>query len=397
MIEAIRIAYVRFIIQLTNNECLSNSLGCNINEYDLEPLNERPMQNKTIQEYYGKELRSSADLKTNACCTAFEYPASIKSILSEIHDEVLAKYYGCGLTIPTTLKGLNVLDLGSGSGRDCYLLSKLVGENGRVVGIDMTDEQLAVANRHINYHTQKFGYKSPNIEFKRGEIEKLDELGILDESFDLIISNCVINLSTNKQKVLTDCFKILKQGGEMYFSDVYVNKRVPKELASDPVIYGECLGGALYWNDFLTHAKKAGFIDPRVVEAASITIENKELENKLKDFEFYSVTYRLFKMDGLESDCEDYGQAVIYKGSIENSETSFKLDKGHIFQKGKVEAVCGNTFLMLNQSRLQEHFEFIGNFEKHFGIFPGCGTSNPFAGLHKEHTIQATTQSGSCC
>jgi len=349
---------------------------------------------KSVQNYYGKELKSSNDLKTNACCTAFDYPDKIKKILSEIHDEVLAKYYGCGLTIPSTLNGLKVLDLGSGSGRDSYLVSKLVGEKGYVVGVDMTDEQLDVANRHIAYHTQKFNYTSANIEFKKGEIEKLDEIGISEESFDLIISNCVINLSTNKQKVLSDCFKILKHGGEMYFSDVYVNQRIPTELASDPVIYGECLGGALYWNDFLTFAKQAGFTDPRVVEAAPITIENKELEKKLNGHEFYSVTYRLFKIDQLESDCEDYGQAVIYKGTVEDHPDSFTLDQGHIFKKGKVESVCGNTFLMLNQTRLKDHFEFIGNFEKHFGIFPGCGSSNPFESLHQSSN---KSMNGGCC
>jgi len=348
---------------------------------------------KSVQDYYGKELQKSGDLKTNACCTAIDYPIKIKKILSEIHDEVISKYYGCGLTIPTTLAGLNVLDLGSGSGRDCYLVSKLVGKNGHVVGVDMTDEQLDVANRHVSYHMKKFGYTTPNIEFKKGEIEKLDQLEISQDSLDLIISNCVINLSTDKKKVLSDCFKILKQGGEMYFSDVYVNKRIPQELANDSVIYGECLGGALYWNDFLNFAKQAGFSDPRIVEAAPITIENKELENKLTGYEFYSVTYRLFKIDCLESDCEDYGQAVIYKGTIEDHPDSFTLDQGHTFERGKVAAVCGNSYLMLNQTRFKDHFEFIGNFEKHFGIFPGCGTSNPFADLH----LSMGTQKGGCC
>lgn len=345
-----------------------------------------------VQDYYGKQLQTSSDLKTNACCTAFEYPDKIKKILAEIHDEVLVKYYGCGFTIPSNLEGLKMLDLGSGSGRDCYLASKLVGEKGQVVGVDMTDEQLEVANKHVNYHTEKFGFNRPNVEFKKGHIEQLDELEFEDNYFDLIISNCVINLSTNKQKVLNDCYQKLKQGGEMYFSDVYVNKRVPQELANDPVIYGECLGGALYWNDFLTFSKKAGFADPRVVEAAPITIENKELEQRLQGFNFYSVTYRLFKIDGLEGDCEDYGQAVVYKGSVEDYPNFFKLDQGHVFQKGKVENVCGNTYLMLEKSRFKEHFDFIGSFETHYGIFPNCGTANPFESLHDENEL-----TGSCC
>jgi ubiquinone/menaquinone biosynthesis C-methylase UbiE len=197
----------------------------------------------SVQDYYGKQLQSSSDLKTNACCTAFDYPQKIKNILAEIHDEVMIKYYGCGLTIPTKLNGLKMIDLGSGSGRDCYLASKLVGQDGYVIGIDMTDEQLKVARDHIDYHTDKFNFTKPNIEFKKGHIEELDQLDIKDDSQDLIISNCVINLSTDKKKVLKDCYSKLKQGGEMYFSDVYVSKRIPDALAKDEIVWGECLGG----------------------------------------------------------------------------------------------------------------------------------------------------------
>lgn len=349
---------------------------------------------KSVQDYYGKELKSSSDLKTNACCTAFSYPQKVKEALAEIHDEVMAKYYGCGLTIPHVLKGLRILDLGSGSGRDCYLASKFVGESGYVIGVDMTDEQLEVANKHIDYHTQKFGYTSPNVEFKKGEIEKLDSIGVDENSLDLIISNCVINLSVDKPKVLRDCHRLLKQGGEMYFSDVYVNKRIPKELATDKVLYGECLGGALYWNDFISFAKMAGFKDPRVVEAAPITIENNEIKAKLAGYEFYSITYRLFKLDSLEADCEDYGQSVIYNGTIEGQEDGYQLDQGHYFKTGESKKVCGNTYMMLNNSRLNKHFKFAGSFESHQGIFPGCGTDNPFAQLHSK---EVKSMKGSCC
>lgn len=352
------------------------------------------INHKDVQEYYGKTLQKSQDLKTNACCTFVEYPQSIKSILSIIHDEVMAKYYGCGLTIPHKLEGLKLLDLGSGSGRDSFLASKLVGGNGYVVGVDMTDEQLDVANKHVDYHMEKFGFTEKNIEFKKGTIESLDEIGLKENTFDVIISNCVINLSLNKEKVLRDCYSLLKEGGEMYFSDVYVNRRVPSELVNDPILYGECLSGALYWNDFENLARKVGFTDPRSVEASRITIENKEVLAKLEGYEFYSVTYRLFKLEGLEPDCEDYGQAVIYRGGIENAESAFRLDNGHLFEKGRAVSVCGNTFLMLQKTRFRDHFEFIGNFEKHFGIFPGCGTDNPYANLGLEGKNQ---QAQSCC
>jgi ubiquinone/menaquinone biosynthesis C-methylase UbiE len=331
-----------------------------------------------VQEYYGKTLQHSDDLKTNACCTGDIYPQYVKDAMKLIHDEVMSKYYGCGLTIPTSLKGKRVLDLGSGAGRDCYLVSYLVGEEGEVVGVDMTDEQLEVANRHIDYHTEKFGFKKANTRFLKGDIEKLNELNLEDNYFDVVISNCVINLATDKDAVLKEVYRVLKPGGEMYFSDVYSDRRVPQNLVKDPVLYGECLSGALYWNDFLNLSKKNGFNDPRNVEAERITIENKELQEKCGDIQFYSVTYRLFKLPELESDCEDYGQSVVYKGTISESPDSFKLDEHHLINKGEEFKVCGNTYFMLKNTRFNEHFEFKGNMDTHFGIFEGCGGSMPF-------------------
>lgn len=207
-----------------------------------------------VQEYYGKTLQKSEDLQTNACCTAAAPPKHIKEALKNVHDEVLARYYGCGLTIPECVEGMDILDLGSGSGRDCYIASQLVGKNGSVTGVDMTTEQLAVANKYKDYHAEKFGYA--NVDFLEGNIEKLDELGLDEEQFDIIISNCVINLVMDKQKVLNDAYRLLKPGGELYFSDVYCDRRIPKHLQEDQVLWGECLSGALYWNDFLRMAKK---------------------------------------------------------------------------------------------------------------------------------------------
>lgn len=331
-----------------------------------------------VQEYYGEELDHSDDLQTNACCTLTKPPQHILEALNLVADEVKDKYYGCGLTIPSEVKGLRILDLGSGSGRDCFIASKLVGESGFVTGVDMTDKQINVAKKHIDYHTQKFGYKKANVEFLKGNIEKLDELHLEDESYDLIISNCVINLATDKLKVLKDAYRLLKPGGEMYFSDVYSDRRISKELQNDKVLWGECLSGALYWNDFLRVANAAGFTDPRSFEDKPITVENEELEAKLGDIKFYSVTYRLFKIDGLESDCEDYGQAIRYKGGVPEMPMSFKMDEHHIFPKGKVMSVCGNSYKMLHDTRYQKYFDFFGDWSTHYGIFEGCGGNIPF-------------------
>jgi len=344
-----------------------------------------------VKHYYGKALENSEDLKTNACCTIAPPPKHIREVMSEIHEEVNAKYYGCGLTIPFEVKGLRILDLGSGSGRDCYIASKLVGEDGYVVGVDMTDEQLAVANKYIDYHTEKFGFSQPNVEFVKGNIERLDELGFEEGSFDLIISNCVINLAEDKQKVLNDAYRLLKPGGEMYFSDVYADRRIPKDLQKDPVLWGECLSGALYWNDFLNFAKRAGFIDPRAVDSKPVTVENPEVEDKVGHITFFSVTYRLFKLAELESDCEDYGQAVVYKGTVEGCSQAYDLDDHHHFPKGKMMTVCGNTYMMLNNTRFKDHFDFYGTWDTHYGIFEGCGGAMPF------NTEENSGGAGACC
>ncbi len=342
------------------------------------------MKHESVQEYYGEVLQSSDDLQTNACCTPADMPDYLKAVLSKLHDEVLAKYYGCGLIAPLGLKGMRILDLGSGSGRDVYALAGLVGENGHVVGVDMTDAQLDVARAHQDYHAKAFGYDKPNTEFHKGYIEKLDDLPLKPGSFDIIVSNCVLNLATDKAAVLRGAHRLLKPGGEMYFSDVYADRRVPEVLREDEVLYGECLSGALYWNDFENLAKVAGFSDPRLVEDRPLTIENPVIEKKTGRIGFTSATYRLFKLNGLEPACEDYGQAVIYKGTMENAPEMFLLDKHHAIEKGRIFPVCGNTWRMLANTRFGEHFEFIGNWDTHFGLFADCGGTTPFGKVMPE-------------
>ena len=346
-----------------------------------------------VKDYYGKVLQSSGDLKTDACCTDTNMPEHLKQAMSKIHAEVASRYYGCGLVRPQKLEGMRILDLGSGSGRDCYILSQLVGEEGFVLGVDMTDEQLDIANKYIDYHTEAFGYKQPNIAFKKGYIEKLDELELEDNSFDIIVSNCVINLSPDKESVLKEAYRVLKPGGELYFSDVYSDRRVPDDLVKDPILYGECLSGALYWNDFLNLSKKCGFLDPRLVEDRPLAIDNTEIEQLIGHIDFFSATYRLFKLNDLESHCEDYGQSVVYKGGIIHHEEVFILDKHHTIEKGRHFPVCGNTWKMLYDSRFKTHFEFYGDMNTHFGIFSGCGTALPFNG---SDSIDTSSSEGCC-
>lgn len=126
------------------------------------------------------------------------------------------------------------------------IASQLVGPNGTVIGVDMTDEQLAVARAHVDWHMQRYGYSKPNVTFLKGVIEDLLSVGIQDATVDVCVSNCVLNLSPNKPQVLSEIFRVLKPGGELYFSDVFCDRRLPAALKGDREVLGECLGGALY-------------------------------------------------------------------------------------------------------------------------------------------------------
>lgn len=329
-----------------------------------------------VQDYYGRQLQSTSDLKTSACCDISAVPEWLKPLLSRIHPDVLSRYYGCGLVCPPLLQGCRVLDLGCGSGRDVYALAQLVGPTGSVVGVDMTDEQLAIAEKYRAHQAEVFGFD--NVQFMQGYIERLEDLNLEAGSFDVIVSNCVVNLSPDKDAVMRGVHRLLKPGGEFFFSDVYADRRVPAAVRNDPVLYGECLGGALYWNDFVRLSHEHGFADPRLTTDRPLEITDPVLAQRAGNLRFYSATYRLFKIAELETACEDYGQAVIYKGTIPEHPDKYALDKHHDMETRRVFPVCGNTWRMLKDTRFASHFEFIGNFDRHYGIFTGCGTSIPY-------------------
>ena len=273
---------------------------------------------------------------------------------------------------------MTVLDLGCGTGRDVYIASKLVGENGHVIGVDMTPEQLDIAKSHIADQTRRFGYREPNVEFRQGIIEDLAAVGIEDSSIDVVISNCVINLSPEKDRVFSEIHRVLKDGGELYFSDVFADRRVPQSVYDDPVIRGECLGGAMYTEDFRRLMQKVGFGDVRYMSESPITIDDQDILRKVGDARFISKTVRAFKLDDLEDICEDYGQSVIYDGGIPGSPDYFDLDCGHRFYKGVEKRVCGNTASMCSGTRFRNNLIVKGDRSRHYGRFECC--SDPVSG-----------------
>jgi len=351
----------------------------------------KPDMHSEVQRYYGETLSSSEDLKTTACCTAAAPPKYLSRALSEVHDEVLQRYYGCGLVLPEALEGLKVLDLGCGAGRDVYVLSRLVGPAGRVVGVDMTAAQLDVAERYRDWHADIYGYTESNVEFIQGNIEELGQTGLGSGEFDLIVSNCVINLAVDKAAVLNDAFRLLAPGGEMYFSDIYADRRIPTELATDPVLYGECLAGALYSNDFIDLAHQCGFADPRLLEHEPVVVTDELLSKRLGDIKFCSATYRLFKTAGLEANQEDYGQTAVYLGTIPEYEQLLLLDASQQFPAGEQVPISGNTAKIISNSRFKDHFEIIGDIKKHLGEFKSLKQENLF--VHESDSSAAN----SCC
>lgn len=334
------------------------------------------LNREELKNYYGKIIQSTQDLKTKACCCDGEpMSPAIKKILGAIDGEILSRSYGCGSPIPEALEGCTVLDLGCGSGRDVYLVSKLVGPNGFVIGVDMTEEQLETAKEHVASQMKSFGFATPNVDFRSGYIENLKELNIEDNSIDVVISNCVINLSPDKMAVFSEIFRVLKPGGEVYFADVFAGRRIPDHLKEDPVLHGECLAGAMYIEDFRRLLHELGCRDYRITTKRMIDLESPESEAKIGMVDFYSMTVRAFKLANLEDICEDYGQVATYAGTIPDHPHYFDLDDHHLFYTGKPMLVCGNTAAMLQETRFGEHFKVAGDRVNHYGPFD-CGPAS---------------------
>lgn len=345
--------------------------------------NERSLAD--VRQYYGRVLRSNKDLKTGACCPSDAMPSHLRLLLDDIHPAIKERFYGCGTPLPPALEGMTVLDLGCGSGRDVYLLSRLVGEHGCVIGIDMTAEQLEAARVHQQWHADRYGYARSNVDLRDGYIEDLAACDIADASVDVVVSNCVLNLSPEKARVFAEILRVLKPGGELYFSDVFADRRIPECLRHDPVLLGECLGGALYAEDFRRVMAEAGCQDVRTVSSSVVPLVDETIIAKIGMVGFSSVTVRAFKL-ALEDRCEDYGQIATYLGTIPEYPHHFDLDDHHRFETGRPLRVCGNSFDMLAATRYGRHFTLLGDKQTHFGLFD-CAPAS----------ASAKASASSCC
>jgi len=275
-------------------------------------------------------------------------------------------------------KGEQVFDLAGGTGDLTALFEQRVGKEGQVVLADINSEMLRTGrNRLIDRGLVG------NIRYAQVNAECLP---FEDNTFDCVCIGFGLRNVTDKDAALRSMYRVLKPGGELYFSDVFADRRIPASLRNDPVLLGECLGGAMYWEDFRRMLHDLGCLDVRTIKQSDVTLDDPEVAAKIGMVKFRSVTVRAFKIP-LEDRCEDYGQVACYLGTIPEHPHAFDLDDHHHFETGRPLRVCGNSTDMLAESRYAPHFAVWGNKTTHFGLFdctPGLQGESVAAG-------------GSCC
>jgi arsenite methyltransferase len=229
---------------------------------------------KKVREGYAKIAKQETSCcgSIDVCCGTATTPEKISKTIGYTDEQLQSVPEGANLGLgcgnPTALASLRpgeiVLDLGSGAGFDCFLAANKVGPTGRVIGIDMTPEMLSKARKNA----KKAGYT--NVEFRRGEIEKLP---VDNASVDVVISNCVINLSPDKKKVFEETFRVLKSGGRIAVSDIVLLKELPEKIKNSVEAYVGCISGAIHKDRYLQLLKDAGFTDITVTEESSYQID----------------------------------------------------------------------------------------------------------------------------
>lgn len=307
-----------------------------------------------------------------ALCCPVSYDAGLLALLPQ---EIIEKDYGCGDPSRYVREGDVVLDLGSGGGKICYMAAQLAGREGRVIGMDMNDDMLALARKYQPEMAAKLG--GDRVRFVKGQIEDLaldveasehyssthpdcsvaeltawqDEQRrtrplIPDYSVDVVISNCVLNLvaDAHKQQMVREIFRVLKPGGRVAISDIVSDEPIPQHLKGNPELWSGCISGAFQEQEFINSFAKAGFLAAQYDkwEAAPWQV--------VEGIEFRSVTLTAVKGAGTE--CLDYGHAVIYRGPY----ASVTDDEGHIYVRGERMAVCERTYRLLTEGPYREHF-----------------------------------------
>jgi arsenite methyltransferase len=304
-----------------------------------------------------------------------------QSYLSVIPQEVIDRDYGCGDPSRHLRRGETVLDLGSGTGKICFIAAQIVGPGGKVIGVDMTDEMLEVARRNAPAVAERLGYA--NVEFRKGRIQDLaldleqldrelkespitnaasflaaDEMAgelrvkhplIASDSIDVVVSNCVLNLvePESKRQLFDEIFRVLKKGGRAVICDIASDEEVPETMQTDPELWSGCISGALTEEGFLQAFERAGFYGIQILK------RDAQPWRTVQGIEFRSVTVEAFK--GKQGECFERNQAVIYRGPFRE----VLDDDNHRMERGKRYAVCDKTYSLYKKAPYREFFEFV--------------------------------------
>ncbi len=337
------------------------------------------MQTQTHAETAVKKRYSlAAQAQEAALCCPVDYDPRH---LEVIPVEVLERDYGCGDPSRYLKPGETVLDLGSGTGKICFIAAQVVGAGGRVIGVDMTPEMLDVARSGAPRVAERIGYG--NVEFRRGRIQDLtldlDLLGselrkcpitsaedflaleeltselrrtrplVADDSIDVVVSNCVLNLvaTSEKKKMFREVHRVLRRGGRAIISDIVSDEDIPEALRQDSELWSGCISGAMTEEGFLAAFEQAGLYGIRILERQA------EPWQTVEGIEFRSLTIEAFK--GKEGPCFERKQSVIYRGPFKE----VLDDDGHRMERGKRYAVCDKTFQIYRQEPYRQSFDLI--------------------------------------
>lgn len=326
--------------------------------------------------------------------TDVSLPGLARDKMFNISAEIKNWFHEPGAPIPPLMDGLTVVDLFCGSGRDTYLAAQLVGSEGKVIGVEPNAKRLAIAEKYLDAEIKQFGYDECNVELVQGYPEDLSF--IADESVDLVISNCMINLSPDKDAIFREVFRILKNGGEFYFTDVFTDRRMQHEISHNMELRAMRLGGAMYINDFRRIVQEVGFINPRYPICFKTPVTDEELA-KFDGTAFATLTCRLMKTDWESDVCETYtDEWATYKGNLPDYPDMFLYDYNIKFPTGARLHVCNNVTCFA-KTRYAACWDIEFNRERHEMDTHGdhiIKTSPDYDGVYDEddQPIQA-----SCC
>ena len=281
----------------------------------------------TVREFYGEAAEQP---QAGLCCPVQPDAAD----LEHIPKAVVERFYGCGspVTAASLVAGESLVDLGSGAGIDCFIAAKRVGADGRVYGIDMTDQMLSVARECQPQVAAALGYDA--VEFRKGYLE---EIPVDDASVDVVTSNCVINLSPDKPRVFREIWRVLKDHGRLVVADIVSDREVPPRMRADGQLWGECISGALTEEAFLAGLEKAGFY--------GVSVLKKTFWREVEGCRFHSVTVRGYKFEKTAG-CRFVGQYAVYLGP----QKAVVDEEGHLFPRGQSVEVCTDTAAKLSHA-----------------------------------------------